>query len=79
MPVYTCPECETKLKRAEPLPSGKKLRCPECGNVFAPAAPIVPTGWGNSLLDALCACVRIIRQFPYEDEATPAAKSAPGA
>jgi hypothetical protein len=26
------------LKRAEPLPAGKKLRCPECGNVFAPAA-----------------------------------------
>src|SRR5262245_39178622 len=36
MPVYTCPECQTKLKRAEPLPAGKKLRCPECGNVFAP-------------------------------------------
>jgi hypothetical protein len=24
------------MKRAEPLPAGKKLRCPECGNVFAP-------------------------------------------
>jgi len=42
-------------------------------------APILPTGWGNSLLDALCACVRMIRQFPYEGETTPAAKSAPGA
>src|SRR5436309_535583 len=38
MPVYTCPDCATKMKRAEPLPAGKKLRCPECGNVFAPAA-----------------------------------------
>src|SRR5262245_30962632 len=38
MPVYTCPDCSTKLKRSEPLPAGKKLRCPECGNVFAPAA-----------------------------------------
>jgi hypothetical protein len=38
MPVYTCPECSTKLKRAEPLPAGKKLRCPECAFVFAPAA-----------------------------------------
>jgi hypothetical protein len=28
------------LKRAEPLPAGKKLRCPECGNVFAPAAKV---------------------------------------
>jgi hypothetical protein len=36
MPVYTCPDCSTKLKRAEPLPAGKKLRCPECGAVFAP-------------------------------------------
>jgi hypothetical protein len=27
------------LKRTEPVPAGKKLRCPECGNVFAPAAP----------------------------------------
>ena len=44
MPVYTCPECETKLKRGEPLPAGKKLRCPECGNVFAPpAAAKAPT------------------------------------
>jgi len=42
-------------------------------------APIVPTGWGNSLLDALCACVRMIRQFPYEGETTPAAKGAPEA
>jgi DNA-directed RNA polymerase subunit RPC12/RpoP len=38
MPVYTCPECATKLKRAEPLPAGKKLRCPECAKVFAPPA-----------------------------------------
>lgn len=38
MPVYTCPECKTKLQRTEPLPAGKKLRCPECGEVFAPPA-----------------------------------------
>jgi hypothetical protein len=42
-------------------------------------APILPTGWGNSLLDALCACVRMIREFPYEGEERPAVKSAPGA
>ena len=41
-------------------------------------APILPTGWGNSLLDALCACVRMIRQFPYECEATPAVNARPG-
>jgi hypothetical protein len=42
-------------------------------------APILPTGWGNSLLDALCACVRMIREFPYEEKEKPAVKSAPGA
>lgn len=44
MPVYTCPECDTKLKRSQPVEAGKKLRCPECETVFkvkgekAPAA-----------------------------------------
>jgi hypothetical protein len=41
-------------------------------------APILPTGWGNSLLDALTACVRMIREFPYEGEEPVAAKGAPG-
>jgi hypothetical protein len=41
-------------------------------------APILPTGWGNSLLDALTACARMIREFPYEGEDAVAAKSAPG-
>lgn len=31
-------------------------------------APIVPSGWGDSLLKALSDCMRIIRQFPYEGE-----------
>ena len=42
-------------------------------------APILPTGWGNSLLDALCACARMIREFPYEGEKASAAKGFPGA
>ncbi|HYL83239.1 MAG TPA: hypothetical protein VE263_03315 [Candidatus Angelobacter sp.] len=29
-------------------------------------APILPTGWGASLLDALSDCTRMIREFPYE-------------
>ena len=36
-------------------------------------APILPTGWGNSLLDALSDCARMIREFPYEAGQTPAA------
>jgi hypothetical protein len=35
-------------------------------------APLLPTGWGNSLLDALCACVRMIREFPYDGQESPA-------
>lgn len=34
-------------------------------------APILPTGWGNSLLDALSDCMRMIRQFPYDAGETP--------
>jgi hypothetical protein len=30
-------------------------------------APILPTGWGHSVLEALSDCVRMIRQFPYEE------------
>jgi hypothetical protein len=31
-------------------------------------APFLPTGWGNSLLDALSDCTRRIREFPCEEE-----------
>ena len=41
-------------------------------------APILPTGWGNSILDALTARARMIREFPYEGEEPVAAKDAPG-
>jgi hypothetical protein len=37
-------------------------------------APVLPIGWGNSLMDALAACTRMIREFPCEEEDTPAAK-----
>lgn len=30
-------------------------------------APILPHGWGHSALEALSDCMRMIRQFPYED------------
>jgi hypothetical protein len=41
-------------------------------------APILPTGWGNSILEALTTCVRMIREFPCEGEETVTAKGAPG-
>ena len=30
----TCPECKSVLKPAKPLPAGKTVKCPECGNRF---------------------------------------------
>jgi hypothetical protein len=38
MPVYPCPECGAQLRPQNPVPAGKKLRCPKCETVFAPAA-----------------------------------------
>jgi hypothetical protein len=39
-------------------------------------APFLPSGWGNSLLDALSACTRAIREFPCEEEQAQAAPRA---
>ncbi|HUB81051.1 MAG TPA: hypothetical protein VMB03_19740 [Bryobacteraceae bacterium] len=36
-------------------------------------APDRPTGWGNTLLEALSECERAIQHFPYEGEETRAA------
>lgn len=30
----TCPECQTVLRPAKPIPEGKSVKCPECGNHF---------------------------------------------
>ncbi|MGH9714904.1 MAG: hypothetical protein ACRD5M_16540 [Candidatus Acidiferrales bacterium] len=30
-------------------------------------AAILPSGWGDSMLKALADCMRMIRQFPYEE------------
>jgi hypothetical protein len=32
---FTCPECETVLRPAKPLPSGKRVTCPKCKANFA--------------------------------------------
>ena len=36
MHSYTCPKCKTILKRQEPVPPGKKMKCPKCQKIFAP-------------------------------------------
>jgi len=30
----TCPDCKSVLKPAKPVPDGKKVKCPKCGNTF---------------------------------------------
>jgi hypothetical protein len=30
-----CPDCKKVMRPAKPLPAEKKVKCPECGNVFA--------------------------------------------
>jgi hypothetical protein len=42
-------------------------------------APFVPSGWGNSLLEALTGCTRMIREFPCEEEASSLNAGAPPA
>jgi hypothetical protein len=46
-------------------------------------APFIPSGWGNSVLDALSDCTRMIREFPCEEESSPlgagSAQAVPGA
>ena len=34
MHQYTCPSCNVVLKRDQPVPAGKKIKCPKCGTVF---------------------------------------------
>jgi len=51
-------------------PAGQRLR------FFAEAdklvnqktAPLLPSGWGDTVWEALQGCLRLIRQFPYEGE-----------
>jgi uncharacterized Zn finger protein (UPF0148 family) len=35
MPRYQCPECDAVLKREQPIPAGKKIKCPKCEFIFA--------------------------------------------
>lgn len=55
--VISCPQCLTKMKlKAAPTP-GKKVRCPKCSNVFAPAGKKQTDDWEDN---------------PYSQSAAPA-------
>ena len=51
-------------------PAGQRLRffAEADKMVNQKAAAILPSGWGDSLLKALGDCLRMIRQFPYEEQ-----------
>jgi hypothetical protein len=42
-------------------------------------APFLPSGWGNSVLEALTGCTRAIREFPCESEDAATSESVKGA
>ena len=57
----------------------KEFACPPPGQYFKffaqadkpinqKIAPFLPSGWGNSILEALTGCTRAIREFPCESE-----------
>ncbi len=35
---YTCPACAAKMRTAQAVPPGKSIKCPKCGQLFAPVA-----------------------------------------
>lgn len=42
MAVYKCPKCSATLKPANPIPAGKKIKCPNCEQIFDPNAEEAP-------------------------------------
>ena len=51
-------------------PAGQRLRffAEADKQVNQQSAPLLPSGWGDSVQEALEGCLRLIRQFPYEGE-----------
>lgn len=49
-------------------PAGQRLRFFASADkqVNQETAPLLPSGWGDSVWEALEGCLRMIRQFPYE-------------
>lgn len=51
-------------------PVGQRLRffAESDKQVNQHTAPLLPSGWGDTVWEALDGCVKLIRQFPYEGE-----------
>src|SRR5438128_871220 len=48
MPLTTfpCPACRVVLKPTQPVPPGKKIKCPKCGHIFLTTAAGPPANAG---------------------------------
>jgi hypothetical protein len=62
---YPCPECGAILKPAKPVAAGKKLRCPKCDTVFAPATA---EGEPGPKPAAAAAAAKAAKKPPLEDD-----------
>ena len=51
-------------------PAGQRVRYFAAADkqVNQKTAALLPSGWGDSVWEALEGCLRLIRQFPYEGE-----------
>ena len=51
-------------------PAGQRLRffAQADKQVNQSSAPLLPSGWGDTVWEALEGCLRLIRQFPYEGD-----------
>ena len=49
-------------------PAGQRLRffAEADKHVNQQSAPLLPSGWGDSVWEALEGCLRLIREFPYD-------------
>jgi hypothetical protein len=75
---FSMTKCESKgkvsfqitVKEFAVPPAGQYLRffAKADKQVNQSSAPLLPSGWGDSVAEALDGCVRLIRQFPYEGE-----------
>jgi len=55
MHQYICPKCNTELRREQPIPAGKKIKCPKCAHVFEVTAGKVVAKSVDTAADAKAA------------------------
>jgi mono/diheme cytochrome c family protein len=72
---FACPACEATLQVAATLPSGKKIRCPKCGEVFVPLTEEA-SARGTSI-QARKRAAPLLDEDEDEEQARPAVRKKP--